>query len=79
MFAIHDKIAETTEFHSLQQLSKEISHHIISGAVYDLDVALVDVVGDEKIPDVDVTGTFAAACASSCVQQHRVLIVLVYS
>ena len=66
MFAVHDKVAESSEFCPLQWLGKEISHHVVCGAVYDLDVAFVDAVGDEKIPDVDVTGTFTAARSPVC-------------
>ena len=57
----HNQIPKTLEQFALQRLAKKIRLHLVSGTPHDTDVSLVNLVGQEKIPNVQCTGPLARA------------------
>ena len=57
----HNQIPKTLEQFALQRLAKKIRLHLVSGTPHDTDVLLVNLVGQEKIANVQCTGPLARA------------------
>ena len=72
----HDIALELDEFRPLQWLRHEISDHLVGGAVLDTDVPLGNLVGKEKIADVQMSRTFPAAALSILLQKYGALVIL---
>ena len=72
----HDIALELDEFRPLQWLRHEISDHLIGGAVLDTDIPLGNLVGKEKIADVQMLRMFPAAALSILLQKYGALVIL---
>ena len=68
---------ESNELTPLSWLSKEIGNHVVSWTVLHPEVTCFNVIRNEEVMDVHVTGAFTAGGPSIVHKQHSTLVVLV--
>ena len=69
----------STEQCSLQRFDELAPSHLLIGAVFDAELLLFDVVSDEKIPHVNVTGFLSTRILLVPLHKYVNLVILVYN
>ena len=62
----HDDITKFSKEVSLQGLGKEISDHLLGGAMKQCNVAIGDAILNKEVSNVDVTGLLPGGGAPIC-------------
>ena len=73
----HDNVTEVTEEWSLEGFAEEVTNHLLSGAIQQVDVTFGYPVFDEEKSDVNVAGTGPSRLAAIPFHAHRTHVVLV--
>ena len=72
----HNLLSELVKLLSLQWFGEEISDHFRSGAIFNRQVALLDLICKEEITNVYGAGALAGAFLTIFEEQNSVLVVL---
>ena len=67
------------ELLTLQGFGLTVTLHLICWAGLDLCIALLDLIGNEEMPDLNMPGALSHALVTILLQLHGTLIVLEYS
>ena len=73
----HDQLLEFLEQFSLERLGHIIAPHLRGRAVFNFEISFLDLVGQEKITNVERTGTLAGAALPVVLQQNGALVFLI--
>jgi hypothetical protein len=73
----HDLIPELVEKFALKGLGEVVGHHFFRGAVLDRNLLAGNAIGDEKISNVDVAGSFPTGGLTVVGELDHALIILV--
>ena len=75
--ASKDLVSEFAKFLALQRLRVEIPDHVIGWAIFNCDVAFLDLVREKEVTYIQRSGPLARAFLAICLQQNSTFVVLV--
>jgi hypothetical protein len=75
---IQNRLSELTELCTLQRLCEKVTNHIVSWAILNTQLAVLNPVTYKEVTNVDVSRASAAGRSAILLQKHGTLIALVY-
>jgi len=78
MSMAHDDAPELLKQTSLQWLTHAVAIHLRSGTMLHPEISLLNLIHQEKVTDVDCSGSLARASLSIVLQQNGGLVVMVH-
>ena len=77
MREVQDDCSITSKSTALQGFGMEIADHQVGGTVLDSNVATLDVIMNEVIPDIKMTSFLSTGLSTILFQQHCALVALI--